>query len=409
MRNTLTLFATLLLVSGCSFFSWIPFVGGDDDEKDALEPAKLVKFAEEVRVERNWKANIGEGLGRKYLKLSPLVLADKVYVADGYGLIEARDRFSGKNVWRTQFASLDEGLFTRLNFYDRTDKSFVSGGVGAGAGYVFVGTTAGEVLAISADDGTVDWTTNVGSEVLSRPTAGDGLIFVQTIDGRLLALEGKTGEIRWSFDNQVPILTLRGTSAPMFNGGVVYSGYANGMVTALRADNGEPIWEHRVMLPEGRSELDRMVDVDSAPLISGGILYAAAYQGRVKALRRSDGTMLWEKEYSSYLDLGEGYGQIYVVDDTDSIIAIDKQSAEVAWTQDGLSRRSLSSPIAFSNYLAVGDSDGYLHILAQSDGRFLGRRKLDGKGLRSNMVVADGVLYVLGNSGSLHALEIKVR
>ncbi len=406
MRNNLILITAFALISGCSYLGWLPFI---EAEEDPLKPAALVKFSEEVRIERNWKAKIGEGLGRKYLKLSPLVLADKVYVADGYGLIAALDRFSGKNVWSTQFASLDEGFFAKLNFYDRTDTSFVSGGVGAGAGYVFVGTTAGEVLAISADSGTVAWTADVGSEVLSRPTAGDGLIFVQTIDGRLLALEDESGEIRWSFDHQVPILTLRGTSAPMFEGGVVYSGYANGMVTALRADTGEPIWEHRVMLPEGRSELDRMVDVDSTPLISGAILYAAAYQGRVKALRRSDGTMLWEKEFSSYLDLGEGYGQIYVVDDTDSIIAIDKQSAEVAWTQEGLARRSLSSPIAFSNYLAVGDSEGYLHILAQSDGRFLGRRKLDGKGLRSNMVVADGVLYVLGNSGSLHALEIKVR
>ena len=407
MRNTLTLFACLLLVSGCSWFSWLPYI--DESDKDPLEPAKLVRFNEEVRIDRSWKVGIGEGLGSKYLKLNPMVLADRVYVADGYGLVEARDRFSGKNVWRTQFASLEKGFLSGLNFYDRSDKSFVSGGVGAGAGFVFVGTTAGEVLAISAADGTVAWTKNVGSEVLSRPTAGDGLIFVQTIDGRLLALEDESGEVRWSFDNQVPILTLRGTSAPMFEGGVVYAGYANGKVIALRADNGEPIWEHRVMLPEGRSELDRMVDVDSTPLISGPVLFAAAYQGRVKALRRSDGTLLWEKEYSSYLDLGEGYGQLYVVDDTDTIIAIDKQSSEVVWTQEGLLRRGLSSPVAFSNYLAVGDSEGYLHILAQSDGRFLGRRKLDGKGLRSNMTHVDGVLYVLGNSGSLQALEVEVR
>ncbi|MCZ6616796.1 MAG: outer membrane protein assembly factor BamB, partial [Gammaproteobacteria bacterium] len=348
MRNYLAIFAGLVLVSGCSWFSWLPFIDDPDDE-DPLEPAPLVKFDEEVDIERNWKAKIGEGLGSKYLKLSPMVLADRIYVADGYGLIEALDRFSGKKVWRNQFASLEKGFFSGLNFYDRTDRSFVSGGVGAGAGYVFIGTTAGEVLAISAADGTVAWTANVGSEVLSRPTAGDGLIFTQTIDGRLLALEERSGEIRWSFDNQVPILTLRGTSAPTFNGGVVYAGYANGKVVALRADNGEPVWEHLVMLPEGRSELDRMVDVDSSPLISGPVLFAAAYQGRVKALRRSDGTMLWEMKLSSYLDMGEGYGQIYVVDDTDAIIAIDKQSAEIIWTQQGLYRRGLSSPIAFSN------------------------------------------------------------
>ena len=163
------------------------------------------------------------------------------------------------------------------------------------------------------------------------------------------------------------------------------------------------------MLPEGRSELDRMVDVDASPLVRGPLVYGVAYQGKVKALRRSDGQGLWELDISSYLDIGEGYGYIYLVDDEDTIVAIDQQSAEEVWRQDGLARRKLSSPVVFSNYVAVGDADGYLHIIAQSDGRFLARSKLDGDGLRYSMVYTDGTLYVLGNSGSLHALEITVR
>jgi outer membrane protein assembly factor BamB len=163
------------------------------------------------------------------------------------------------------------------------------------------------------------------------------------------------------------------------------------------------------MLPEGRSELERMVDVDGTPLVLGPVLYAVSYQGKLKALRRADGQLLWEMDVSSFLDLAQGYGQIYVVSDDDVVTAIDQQSAEVVWQQDGLARRKLTSPIAFSNYVAVGDSEGYLHILAQSDGRFLARRKLDGDGLRSAMTISDGVLLVLGNSGSLHALEIAVK
>jgi outer membrane protein assembly factor BamB len=152
-----------------------------------------------------------------------------------------------------------------------------------------------------------------------------------------------------------------------------------------------------------------MVDVDGTPLLLGPILYVVAYQGKLKALRRTDGAMLWEMDVSSFLDLAEGYGQIYVVDDGDVVTAVDQQSAEIVWQQPGLARRKLTSPVAFSNYVAVGDDQGYLHILAQSDGRFVGRRKLDGDGLRSSMAVVDGVLYVLGNSGSLHALDIEVK
>lgn len=408
MRKLLLLLMVVTM-TGCSWFSWLPWVGDKDEESKKVKPAELVKFDAEVKIGRAWRTSIGKGLGKKYLRLDPVVLADRVYAADGYGLVEARDRYSGKSVWRSRVGKVDSGFFGAFNFMDRKDPSFVSGGVGAGSGYVMVGTTSGELIALSAADGVEAWRTDVGSEVLAPPTSGDDLIFVQTINGRLLALEEETGAIHWSFDNQVPVLTLRGTGTPVFSDGVVYAGFASGKVIALRADTGEPVWEHRVMLPEGRSELDRMVDVDGTPLLLGPVLYAVAYQGKLKALRRADGQMLWEMDVSSFLDLAEGYGQVYVVSDDDVVTAIDQQSAEVVWQQDAMARRKLTSPIAFSNYLAVGDSEGYLHILAQSDGRFLARRKLDGDGLRSAMTTSDGALLVLGNSGSLHALEIGIK
>jgi outer membrane protein assembly factor BamB len=408
-RNWIFLLLSALLLGGCSWFTWLPWVDGDDDEEDSLEPASLVKFDAEVNIKRVWKAGVGEGLGRKYLRLNPVVLADRIYAADGYGRLQAHDRFTGKRLWQAQIATEGGGFWSGLNFIDRTDTSFVSGGVGAGGGNVLLGTTDGEVIAFSAADGSERWRGSVGSEVLAAPVVGDDLVFVQSINGRLIALEQDSGEIRWSFDNQVPVLTLRGTAEPVFDSGVIYAGFANGTISALRAESGEPIWEHRVMLPEGRSELDRMVDVDSSPLVRGQLIYCVAYQGKVKAIRRSDGQRVWELDLSSHLDLGEGYGQIYVVNEKDAVVAIDQQSAQEVWRQDALYLRRLSSPLAFSNYLAVGDSEGYLHILAQSDGRFLARRKLDGDGLRSGMTYIDGTLYVLGNSGSLHALEITVR
>lgn len=160
------------------------------------------------------------------------------------------------------------------------------------------------------------------------------------------------------------------------------------------------------MLPEGRSELERMVDVDGRPLVRGGLLLAVSYQGRIKALRRTDGQAVWEREMSSFLNLAEGYGQVYVATAEDAVIALDIEAAEEAWHQEALARRRLTSPVAYSNYTLVGDGEGYLHVLAQSDGRFLARRKVDSDGLRSAPVIVDSVIYVLGNSGSLTAFEI---
>lgn len=400
----------MLLLGGCSWFSWLPFVGDDDDdEEEKTEPAKLVKFDEELRVRREWSANIGDGLGKKFLRLRPAVAADRVYSADGYGLVEAHERFTGKRLWRAQVGDDGASALSALNVIDRRDASYLTGGVGLAHGYVLLGTTGGDVYALDASDGKEVWHVDVGSEVLAPPIGGAGLVFVRTIDGRLLALERADGAVRWSFDNQVPVLTLRGTGTPLYDGGIVFAGFANGMVAAIRAENGEPVWQHRVMLPEGRSELERMVDVDSTPVLSGGVLYVVAYQGRLKALRASDGSLLWERELSGHVDLAEGYSQIYVIDEDDVVTAIDERTAEPAWQQEGLFRRDLSGPIAFSNYLVVGDGDGYLHVLAQSDGRFLGRTKVDGKGIRSRPMVADGLIYVLGNSGDLRALRLELR
>ena len=406
-----TLAALALVAAGCSWFSWVPGIGDGDKGPDPMKPAELVDFNAEVRIQRLWRASVGKGLGRKYLRLNPMVLANRIYAADGYGVVEARDRFTGRRVWRAEvgpFGAAKGGMFSGFNFFDRTDPSYIGGGVGAGGGLVLLGTTGGTVVALSAVDGSELWRAYVGSEVLCRPAFGDDAVFAQTIDGRLLALERADGTVRWSFDIQVPVLTLRGTASPVFDNGIVYAGFANGTVSAIKTENGEPIWEHRVMLPEGRSELDRIVDVDGSPLLAGPLLYAVAYQGQIKALRRADGNALWQLEHSSYLDLAAGYGHVYVVDETDAVIAIDEQTAREVWRQEGLYRRKLSSPVAFGNYLVVGDDDGYLHVLAQSDGRFLGRRKLDGKGIRSAMTLAEGrTLYVLGNSGSLEAVEIE--
>ncbi len=408
LRTITTLLASSLL-AGCSWFGWLPWVGDGDNEKAKLEPSELVKFDPEIQVERLWRSGIGEGLGRKYLRLHPALIADLVIGADGYGVVQANDRFSGKRVWRTEIGAVEGGWFSAFDFMDRRDPSFVAGGVGSGAGLVLLGTTNGEVVALDASDGSERWRTELGSEVVAPPVARRDSVFVRTIDGRLLALDVANGDKVWSFDNQVPILTLRGTSPPVVDDDIVYAGFANGKVSAVRSGNGEPIWEHRVMLPEGRSELERMVDADTRPLVSGGAVFVGAYQGRVKSLSRRDGRPRWEQEISTFLNLAEGYGQVYAIDAEDVITAIDQQSGEVVWTQEDFKRRKLTAPTAFSNYVVFGDEEGYLHVIAQRDGRHLGRRKIDGKGLRSAPLVADGTLYVLGNSGRLQAVELELR
>ncbi len=397
----LLVLALVVTASGCSWFANKP----DGKSKNFKpKPTKLVKIDREVKVNRLWRASVGRGLGRKFIRTRPAVLADRVFAADAYGTVVGHDRFSGKRLWK---ATIGKPVGNGWKFWDRRDPGFVTGGVGAGGGLVYVGTTTGDIVALSAADGSETWRIDIGTESVVPPVYDDGQIFIQTIDGRLLARDSKTGESIWAFDSQVPILTLRGTATPVVEDDIVYSGFADGMLVSLNSKTGERLWGHRVMLPQGRSELERMVDVDASALVEGPIVYVVSFQGRLKAVRRSDGRGLWEKETSSFLDLAAGYGQIYMVNEDDKVVAIDQESAEESWANEGLMRRVVSSPVAYNNYLLLGDDDGYLHILAQSDGRFLGRTKIDGDGLRSPFTVADGTVYVYGSGGSLTALEIE--
>lgn len=403
------LLALTVLASGCSWFSWLPWVG-DDDKKKADEPAELTKYDQEVRVKLEWSKKIGEGLGKKYLKVGPAVVADRVLAADGYGYVAAHDRFSGKRVWQTRIPSPDDSGWFDFDLMSRRDPSFVTGGVGVGEGLALIGTARAVLIALSVADGSEQWRAEVSSEVVSAPTADDGRVFAQTSDGRLLALDSASGARLWTFDTQVPVLTLRGTASPVVVGNVVLAGFANGKIGAFKADSGALLWEQRIMLPQGRSELDRIVDVDGNVLVGEqGALFAASFQGRIKAIRPNDGAVMWERDASTYQNLAEGYGQVYVVDANDVLTAIDERTSDVVWTQRGLYKRKLTSPLAFSNYVLVGDSEGYLHVLAQSDGRFLGRRKIDGDGLSAAMVVADGTVYCLSNGGKLVAMTIELR
>jgi outer membrane protein assembly factor BamB len=274
---------------------------------------------------------------------------------------------------------------------------------------VLTGTTGGQVVALDAADGREVWRVSVGAEVLAPPSGGLDLVFVHTEDGRLLALEKGSGAVRWSYENPVPILMLRGSSMPVFSNGVVYAGFANGMVAAVRAETGEPVWDHLVMLPEGRSELERMVDVDASPAVAGPLVFAVAYQGRLKALRTQNGMPVWEQEVSSFLDLAVDANKLVAVDSQDAVLAFNPQNSSSLWKQEGLLRRELAPPALIGDNVLVADIEGYVHVLAGDDGRFIGRRKIDGDGIRAPILIAEDFIYVLGNSGKLVALKLEPR
>ena len=397
------LFATLL-ISSCG--TWKSLTTRDDRPREPKvdKPLQLGQFESEATVQVLWRRNVGRGIGRKFIDLSPAIEEGVVYAADAYGFVASVDRESGRFQWMTRIGRpMNKGF---MNVVDRSDPAFVTGGLGVGADMIYVGTARGEVVALAASDGEERWRVVLTSEVLAPPIASRDAVYAQTSDGNLFALALEDGSQKWVFHSQNPLVTLRGTSTPVFNSGIVYAGFANGALSAIDSTSGELLWEQTVSLPTGTSDLERMVDIDGKPLIEQGVVVASTHQGATTAIRRSDGAPLWQAEVASTRALQSGYGLVFAVTDDDEVVGIEQRDGTIAWRQEGLLRRQLTDPLAFSNYIFVGDFQGFIHVIAQSDGRFIARRRVDSTAIQPTMVHEDGVVYLLSKGGRLIALEL---
>ncbi len=367
-----------ILAAGCS-----------SNSKKELPPAELTKFTEEVVLKKQWSRSIGDGQGESFNMLVPAIENDRIYAADVTGVVMAMDRNNGDVAWKKDL------------------ELPVSGAVGVGYGMVMLGTLKGEVIALDASSGEERWRSRVTSEVLAPPSSNGDVVVVQTQDDRVIGLDASTGDRRWIYESTPAVLTLRGTGAPIVTNHLAIAGLSTGKVVALDTRNGVPVWEQRVAIPQGRSELDRVVDIDGGLLLSGGTLYVTSYQGRVAGLDLESGRVMWQRDASSYTGVAQGFGNVYVSLASGTVEGIDERSSSALWSNDSLARRQLSAPEVFSSYVAVGDLEGYLHLLSQVDGRFVGRERIDSDGLRARPLVVGDTIYVYGNSGKLEALTIR--
>ncbi len=377
-----------IVVSGCSSIKdkVSSYMAGKDNQK-TLNP--LAEIEAVINIKKLWSTRIGNGTDGYYLKLTPVADKGVIYAAEREGEVIALDVETGKQYWETD-----------------TEKR-LSGGPGHGEGLVLLGTRDGEVLALSDTDGKVLWTTTVSSEVLSAPKADLGVVVVRTVDGKAFGLDAENGQRLWVYERAVPLLTLRGTSAPQLADGKAIVGFDGGILTALDITNGSLIWEKRIALPTGRSTLERMVDIDAEPILKDGVIHIATFQGRVAMVELETGKVGWSRELSSYAGLGVDDDYVYLTDELSEIWALDRYSGDSVWKQDLLKSRALSAPVSFDNYLVAGDFEGYLHWLNRQDGSLVGRVKLDNSPILTTSFVVGNALFAYSSKGTLAAYTVQ--
>jgi outer membrane protein assembly factor BamB len=350
----------------------------------APQMAPLPVLTQSIKVSTLWQANVGDS---RQSIFSPALDGDSVYAAASDGTLARLDTASGKQLWRV---SAGEPL---------------SGGVGAGAGVVAVGSSKGEVLAFDSS-GTALWKARVSSEVLAAPQVAQGLVVVRSADGRIFGLDIKDGKRRWYYQRSTPALTVRSPVGITLSDGVVYAGFAGGKLAAIELSSGALRWEATVALPHGTTELERVTDVIGRPVIEGREVCAVAFQGRIGCFDRDSGQALWGREMSSTSGLALDARYAFVRDDKGAVHALDRSSGTSVWRQDKLSLRNLSAPLALGHEIAVADIQGFVHFLARDSGAFVGRVATYGSPVSTNPIaLPNGGFLVQTRKGGLYAFS----
>ncbi len=393
---TVYLLVIVAILPGCAAFDTVSdgmsgikdyFLGGEDN---ADPPSPLVEFNAEIKPEVIWKESVGVGADEQSLKLIPAIGSGKIIAADREGVVQARSLTTGDLIWETE-----------------TDVHF-SGGPGLGNNSVVLGSSDAEVVALNLETGAVLWKTSVSSEVLSVPIVANDIVVVRTTDGSVIALDEKTGGKRWNYERTVPILSLRGTGSPIIVEDNVIGGFDNGKLMALRLVDGKFVWETSIAIPKGRSEVERLVDLDVDPIEVNGVIYVASYQGGIAAISELDGDVLWRNEtLSSHSGLSSDRRYLYLSDSESHVWQLDQRSGASLWKQKELHQRKLTAPAIYENYVVVGDVEGYVHWLSTADGRQLGRVHVTDSAIDAKPIVVDNTIYIYTKDGTLAALKVQ--
>ena len=395
-RSLTVLLTCLLLLPGCTALDagrdlvsgLYETIFGEDDSADP--PATLTEYQAELQIDVIWKESVGDGADKQFLKLIPAVQLDRIYAADHNGKLQARNTANGDLLWESD---------NELAF---------SAGPGLGREVLVMGCTSGEVVAYDIATGEQKWLVTVPSEVQAVPVIAKGTVIIRTTDGKVIALREADGARLWLSESSVPTLSIRGAGTPLILDNTVIIGSANGKMQALQLSDGKSMWESTIAMPTGRSEVERLVDLDVDPINRRGAIFISSFTGGTSSASEVDGEVIWRNpEISSYAGISADYRYLYVTDVNSEVSQLDQRNGASLWKQKELHNRKLTAPVVYGNYVVVGDFEGYVHWLSTTDGRQLGRTQVSSSAIEAQPVIVDGTVYIYAKDGTLAALKAR--
>ncbi len=391
-------------LNGCSTIKgWF----GGSSKNAAAEPAELKDMANTIAVKRLWSTDVGSGEGKLWLRQKPAIDGNKVLVVDDNGRVRAIDASTGKSLWQTKAIEMKSSGSRLLFWKKRSLETGLTSSVGTGGGLAIVGGRNGEVIALDLETGSKKWVAKITSEVMSAPLVADDRVVVRGSDGRVFGFDIADGTRKWVFDRALPTLSIRGNGSAVKGNGVVYVGYEDGTVVMLRTTDGLQGWDQAIANADGRTELDRAADIDGEIQVGGEAIFATSFHGQSMALAVNNGRPVWTRDIGSYGGIAMNENLVILSDKNGVVHALNRADGSGSWSQEGLQRRMLTTPVIQGNYAVVGDLDGYLHWMKLENGELAARVRVQSAYLRGTPVISnDGVLFALTTEGELAAYKL---
>ena len=380
MRCWAVLAAALCMLAACS------------KNKNPEQPAKLAPIRSTLRVEHIWSASVSDrGAKRLRLGLDLALDGDRVFASGHKGEVAAFDLATGHRLWRTN---------TRLP---------LAGGPAVRGNMVVVGASDGHVIALNAADGKPLWTVLINGAVIAAPAISDNVVAVRSVDGKLRALSPTDGHELWETQQDVPSLSLRGTATPVIVGDLIISGFDNGKVVAVSSADGSQVWQATVSAPHGRTEIERLADVDGPLSIAGKDVYAVGYHGNVTMLALESGQTWWSHKASSYRGLVLGNDAVYMSTADGRVEALNRSNGSVIWSQPALRYRGLTAVAVSDDAVITADFQGYVHFLDKHTGAFMARVRAGKLRISNTPVVEGNEVVVINDGGRISAYRMSPR
>jgi len=343
------------IITALVFLGLLVSCGGDKDNTEP--PAELTIIEYNVPLQLNWSLDTRAAKNRASYRLRPLLIGDRIYSIDTGGTVICVDLVKGRKLWKfdTELAPIT--------------------GLGGNDQILIATSKDGDIVAFrESDDELVKlWGIRVESEIRATPVVDNDQVFVRSVDGKLRSLAIADGAEQWVVSRRVPALSLTGNSEPLVAGPLVFTGFDDGKVIAYERASGQTRWESTISAPSGRTEIERLVDVDGRFVLSNGVIYVASFQGRLAAIQAVSGDLLWSREFSSYQPIAIDDDALYLSADDSHLWAIDRRTGSAFWKQDVLHARKITAPAIIGDNLVVADLDGYLHWFSKSEGTLLSR------------------------------------